>query len=85
MQYEANSIYFLAQVRHTEIQAEIEYYHSGRQREAVFPTFSELVIGTVSRVARGWAKASIARGPGIFPRRSVAMHHNPNIGTSRLV
>ena len=58
MQYEANSIDFLAQVRHVELQAEAEQYRSGRQEATLAPTFSELMVAAAERFACMWAKVS---------------------------
>ena len=70
MQYEANSVTFLAEVRHAELQAEAERYHSGRHEAALLPTFSELVVAAAERLARVWANGSIARGCEAFTLRA---------------
>ncbi len=70
MQYEANSVTFLAEVRHEELQVEAERYRSGRHEATLVPTFGELVVAAAERVGHAWANGSSARGCGAFALRT---------------
>ncbi len=49
MQYEGVSMYMLAEVRHAELQAEVDQYISGRQEPGQVPSFGALI-------AAGWQR-----------------------------
>ncbi len=52
MQYEACSMCILAEVRHAELQSEVERYRSGRREVPLGPTMSELLIAGAQRLVR---------------------------------
>jgi hypothetical protein len=60
MQYEACSMCIMAEVRHAELQLEVERYWSVRRDVSLCPTMSEFLITGAQRLVRTLSKARIA-------------------------
>jgi hypothetical protein len=59
MQYEACSMCIMAEVRHAELQSEVEHYVSGRRDDSLYPTMSELLITGAQRLVRALSRVRI--------------------------
>jgi hypothetical protein len=66
MQYEACSMCIMAEVRHAELQSEVEHYVSGRREVSLYPTMSELLITSAQRLVRALSRVRTPRECGHF-------------------
>ena len=71
MQYESCSMCIMAEVRHAELQSEVERYRSGRREVSLGPTMTELLIAGAQRLIQTVSRVRIAGecGPVGFRKR----------------